>query len=406
MADTGAYDIGQIIFNSAEEYTTGITTYVTDCYDKTSSKYQALVISLKNPNPTGNEENPDPSFSTDKSYYLHLKIPRNQSYDMNYSLRLVGDLDYYGDSTNLFLDNDTSYEFIRFLHVTPSQHSNENDKSQVVLYQLAKKSGDALTFSDDYSVEVAIAKPEPENKQYRNEVYYFGKYDEQNIMRYSYMHGGYTWLAKLNDTGTKYVSAASDTDRLPIAISDIVKKGCSDELKEEILGLVIENRDEDKWYRTKTEYAEWGKNGIILSHSWISNQSEKDFYDVKMIFSPEYSGDGIEFKNIYLYLTPIGEDPDIIWNEGTVSRTGRHISVENLTCELYEIHNVLSGIKNVRRIGIWSHPELMFTINGQELKIGPSGYYELQDFDIKSLGIVATDPTDAFSIDYQTLISS
>jgi hypothetical protein len=43
----------------------------------------------------------------------------------------------------------------------------------------------------------------------------------------------------------------------------------------------------------------------------------------------------------------------------------------------------------------------MFTINGEEIKIGPSGYYELQDFDIDFLGVAALDNRDQFTIDVQ-----
>jgi hypothetical protein len=44
----------------------------------------------------------------------------------------------------------------------------------------------------------------------------------------------------------------------------------------------------------------------------------------------------------------------------------------------------------------------MFTINGEEIKIGQSGYYELKDFTINSLGVIVTDyDIDRFTIDYE-----
>ena len=42
------------------------------------------------------------------------------------------------------------------------------------------------------------------------------------------------------------------------------------------------------------------------------------------------------------------------------------------------------------------------TINGEEIKIGPSGFYEIKDYDITSLGMVVEDPdVDRFTIDYE-----
>ena len=43
----------------------------------------------------------------------------------------------------------------------------------------------------------------------------------------------------------------------------------------------------------------------------------------------------------------------------------------------------------------------MMAINGSEIKIGPSGYFELQDYDIKSLGIAALAAEDKYTVDYQ-----
>lgn len=43
----------------------------------------------------------------------------------------------------------------------------------------------------------------------------------------------------------------------------------------------------------------------------------------------------------------------------------------------------------------------MLAINGEEIKIGQTNFYELNDFTIKSLGVVAKDVNDRFTIDYQ-----
>jgi hypothetical protein len=44
---------------------------------------------------------------------------------------------------------------------------------------------------------------------------------------------------------------------------------------------------------------------------------------------------------------------------------------------------------------------LLLAVNGEEIKIGQSNFYELDDFTITSLGVVAKDGSDRFTIDYQ-----
>lgn len=42
-------------------------------------------------------------------------------------------------------------------------------------------------------------------------------------------------------------------------------------------------------------------------------------------------------------------------------------------------------------------------INGEEIQIGSSGYYELNDFEVKQLCVVADGVKDMFTLDYQYL---
>jgi hypothetical protein len=43
----------------------------------------------------------------------------------------------------------------------------------------------------------------------------------------------------------------------------------------------------------------------------------------------------------------------------------------------------------------------MMAINGEEVQIGSSGYYELNEFNVNSLCVVADGPKDTFVLDYQ-----
>ena len=43
----------------------------------------------------------------------------------------------------------------------------------------------------------------------------------------------------------------------------------------------------------------------------------------------------------------------------------------------------------------------MMAINGEEIQIGSSGYYELNDFEVNDLRVVADGVKDTFTLDYQ-----
>ena len=120
----------------------------------------------------------------------------------------------------------------------------------------------------------------------------------------------------------------------------------------------------------------------------------------EMVFRPVEDG----FTGILLQMTRTPEDMNIQREDGTF---GRRVDLENVEYTLYELTNQVDNINRdgtLSRIGIWSHPGLMMAINGEEIKVGPSGYYELDDvIDIESVAIVAPDNdwSNNWTMDYQ-----
>ena len=125
-----------------------------------------------------------------------------------------------------------------------------------------------------------------------------------------------------------------------------------------------------------------------------SQLSGQDYYDEPLRFTGA-NGDG--------FLIYPGRVYGI---EGPVSSLRMEAikdSVEDFDL-LYELENLVDQVnrdKTLSRIGIWSHPGLIMTINGEEIRVGPSGYYELDALDIESIGIVATSWADNWTMDYQ-----
>lgn len=131
---------------------------------------------------------------------------------------------------------------------------------------------------------------------------------------------------------------------------------------------------------------------------------------------PEISG----YNCIYLYLKPIAEDANMIYtypNNEHPAEIGRHIDVNDIEISYYYdvdtennsnetlklLNNLIDSTKmgTIENLAIWGRSEQMIYIDGQELHIGPSGYYELKDFDINSLYIANTVENDKYVVDIQ-----
>lgn len=107
-----------------------------------------------------------------------------------------------------------------------------------------------------------------------------------------------------------------------------------------------------------------------------------------------------------------------------MSYDGRTIPINNISMTLYKITNLLpekifgiaaikSGINSLTGVTITGNSDFIAAINGEEIKIGRTGQYEVKDFDITSLGLVVRDSEDGetspdtnFLIDYTYAIKN
>ena len=152
----------------------------------------------------------------------------------------------------------------------------------------------------------------------------------------------------------------------------------------------------------------------ILASFLADNEAteEEKYYTVKIVFSPKT--EKIDFNTIVLEIVRRAYDEDISYTSESRVYKGLYLDkdeiIENL--HLYQITELLNDDiiphKPLTHIGVWSHPELILAINGEHIQIGQSGFYELNNYNINSLGIVAKQPTeqdpninDKFVIDYQ-----
>ena len=81
--------------------------------------------------------------------------------------------------------------------------------------------------------------------------------------------------------------------------------------------------------------------------------------------------------------------------------------LEPVSQELYVINDLVEDMKqkatsplsSITQIGVWGRPGLLMCINGEPVRVGPSGHYEQNAVTITSFG-VAPEENDFFTIDY------
>lgn len=141
------------------------------------------------------------------------------------------------------------------------------------------------------------------------------------------------------------------------------------------------------------------KSEIILNHNWITGHSSSNV-EFNFILTPRSSDE--TYNQIWIEMFRESYDQDI-YSDGFY---GRKIDLESglFEVEVYELSNLIddiSGVDTLTHIGVYSHPNTIMAINGEEIRVGQSGYYELNNFEITSFGIAANDNKDRFIVDYQ-----
>lgn len=156
----------------------------------------------------------------------------------------------------------------------------------------------------------------------------------------------------------------------------------------------------------------------ILPQTWKMRDTAQSTVTFDFVFSPKYN-----LAEGYSYLLLEIDRSDayhrtIQYIDNNQSYYGTKLNIEDIAIDLYYVPNLLqyaesgnsqiqSGTTSLTHIGVWGHPEQLLAINGEEIRIGQSGFYELNDFTINQLGVIVYDKNkDRFTIDYEYKIIS
>lgn len=306
--------------------------------------------------------------SSNTTYLLKLSIPKDENYDCDFNVKLI-------DSADSSIGTQaTGYQVIRYLHV-PAAGSNQKN-SRIVLYPVIKNV----------------------NTNYQPWAGEGEKADQPRVaiaLDYQDLSAKYQTSAYNYDAGTVFYNSGNQRST----------SGDSPTVNSEY--AVMENGGEQlpTWENISSEWKILNKNDTILNWTWEIEDHSSEAVNFNIIFKPKTD----TYSRIWVEMSRGGIDWDIF--DGT--SIGRTIDVSpsgNFSAELFTLAELTSSTaplpEGITNIGLHSHPNLLFAINGEEIRVGQSGYYELNDFDITSFNIAATDKKDYFVLDYQYKVTS
>ena len=305
-------------------------------------------------------------FSINRDYYLQLQIPRDPNYDMAFGLRLI---DFKGDED---LDQITDHQLIRYITV-----NRQNSGSTPLYCCIYATRANTSTSWDDATTKTAIF--------------------EQVTIKLSQplptTAAGIAQILRENTVNPDPTNSPYANRGFFCKITAPIELDSEEYAEYKFCCYWLD----DNRFRNEPQET-LGVNGVFLIENW-KGTSKKPKQTFKLVFRPL-----IKCNAIYLYLIPIPQDNDIQWLLGTSQiYYGRHIEdAENtLDARYREMPVFLDEGLNIKYFGVWGHPEQLMSVNGEEIRIGPSGYYELKNFDIDSLGIVCLTNEDKCTVDVQ-----
>lgn len=344
MADTIKYGMGQLRYVNSSS-----PSYMINKNFTTRAIKTLVASSSESETSDGVEYYQDVYLSGDSNfnfvagtpYLLHLDIPKDLSYDCIYQIKLITDPGNNPiDTTNL------TYQMIKY--ITVPKAVGVGNTSRIILYPITDDGAPGINSDGSYDLKVAIAKLLSESPAIGDIIY-----DES--------------------TGEYYIYDGPTESGTPV-IGNSIK--------------ILNKKD------------------TIMEHTWSTLDIKTDAVGFDIIFTSRSSN--ATYNGILIQMQRSALDYDIYTETASNGGIfGRKIDItagSNWNATVYELTNLV-GNNNVPtpliNIGVYSHPNLLMAINGQEIRVGQSGYYELNDFEITSLAIAASDINDKFTLDYQ-----
>lgn len=340
MADSIHYGMGQIRYSNNTSYMTNLQFNF--------EPIQVLVSSNSETNDVYQDiilkRNDSFSFTAGVPYLLKIKIPKDVNYNNTYRIKMTTT---NSEETTALNPDAVTYQMIKYINVP--KETNSSTSSRVIIYPVTEH---------DETVD--------------------GDFIPAGNLGVNIDDGAYV---------TKVAIAIEDGDEA------IAQRPGGVWFKNNKYYLMGDTEGEDQEILNK--------NDVILNHLWATGHSTS-WSEFNFIFTPRDSDE--TYTQIWIEMFRESYDQDI-YSDGIY---GRQIDLEGglFEASVYQLTNMINNIQDVEKlthIGVYGHPNAIMAINGEEIRIGQSGYYELNNFEITSFGIAAetNNDNDTFIVDYQ-----
>ena len=350
MAKTASYGIGQYTYDDKFNYITWLGSSLTPAQEESYTPLEKSYVTYTPDLTTSYRdvafELPD-GIEYGNSYYMTITLPQDGLYDTTVNLKLCAE--------NLLSNEEFKIDFNKFqqikqLTVPASNSSADSIYSEVILFEY--QNGQNTLVAADIPIHVSTSS---------------GTYTESHLYEYN---GAYKYALATDSSwsGNNLVSV--------------------------------------------TNYSSYN-----LAQGWkiTSENITNDTITYSFVFSPKYN---LTDAYKYLWIEVIHDNEDIRLSDQSQTYNGKTIPINNIEMSVYKITNLLpetllgiasikSGVNTLNGITITGPNTLIAAINGEEIKIGSTGQYELKDFNITSLGLVVKSIEDSnFLIDYTYAIKN
>lgn len=189
----------------------------------------------------------------------------------------------------------------------------------------------------------------------------------------------------------------TDPEKVAVAIPILIKEDEKDSLTSDgKLRCVVYDSNKKEYFLGNTKITQY--NDTIMPYTWEEDDDLEDYYHFSGLVCSRY--DNSNFNAIVIETVREQIDSELSYVVENNVFSGRYIDLAKLNFSAKMVNKLIPGDNEViKKIGVQGPAGLTMMINGEEIKVGPSGVFELNNFDITSFGVCGS--SEPFIVDYQ-----
>jgi hypothetical protein len=337
-----SHGMGQYRYTGA----TGNTCLVNKSSSLTAVEIQNIYrdFGLQLPNTTNNTGDKITNFIPNSEYYLRVQIPKDKNYTLELTMKLVN----YDSIAN----GSVGYNYQYLGEITISPETAINTVVGVAYYINSEGKGTTCIVDKDTVANVT----ESDKNGYYTPVFYDPQKGEITVDQ----------IYILNHSDVTYANASVF-----------------------YIGVEYENSTGNKVAGLK----QIKQLSYATLNSVFESESSNAYVTIDLMFKV-----GIEATNlncVWFEITRDSADNNIVNSINNEQVAGRYVNPDNVGYALYLVNNIIPNFENsssfssLSKMTINGNPGLMMIVNGEEMRIGPSGQFSFDAIPITSIGVAS-----------------